>query len=271
MPEPTTTTSSPSTLSHYTKAPIIETTGITKVYKVGKQMITPISDISLQIGYGDFVALFGPSGSGKSTLVNILLGIEKPDIGQVFLKAESFYDFSAEERAMIRLKRFGIVPQNQYWLEHLTILDNVALPLILQGQTWSLARKKAQSILEEIKMGGLTKHRPYELSGGQQQKASIARGLVNDPWIVFADEPTEHLDTESAQEVLDLLVQANQRDRRTVIMVTHDLQFLKVCKKWFFVNDGRIWDIKHQKSPFTSIKEAIGYIEDLDKEGEKEE
>ena len=126
----------------YTKAPIVEAVGLSKVYRIGKQMVSPVSDISFQIGYGDFVVIFGPSGSGKSTLLNILMGVEKPDLGQVLLKGESFYDYSDDERALIRMKRFGLVPQDQYWLDNLRLLDNVALPLLLQGQRRGQAIKK---------------------------------------------------------------------------------------------------------------------------------
>ena len=248
-------------LTHYTKSPILETIGVTKVYKVGDQMVTPISDITLQVGYGDFVVIFGPSGAGKSTLLDVLMGVEKPDVGQVLIKSESFYDLTPEERAMIRLKRFGLIPQDQIMLDQLNILDNVALPLILQGEKLSVAREKARGQLVSFQLAEYTNRKPTELSSGQKQKASIARALINDPWILFADEPTGHLDTRSVEEVMEILVTANRRDQRTIVVVTHDMEFLKHSRKWLFVKDGRLWDIKNYNNPFHNIKEAIDYVE----------
>jgi ABC-type lipoprotein export system ATPase subunit len=241
--------------------PVIEANGISKVYKIGRQMVSPISDISLTIAYGDFVVIFGPSGAGKSTLMNVLMGVEPPDTGEVLLKGESLFQYSSEVRTFIRLKRFGYIPQQHYWLDRLSILDNVALPLIMQGAGWKEARKKAQELLRNIGMEEQQAHKPLELSGGQQQKASVVRALINDPWLIFADEPTEHLDTQSVEDVIQLLLKENKENQRTVVMVTHDLQFLKYATKWLFVRDGRLWDIDHQHSPFKSIKEAVEFID----------
>jgi ABC-type lipoprotein export system ATPase subunit len=228
-------------LDHTTKTPIIEAVGITKVFKIGKQMISPVSDISIQIGYGDFVIVFGPSGAGKSTLINIISGLEKPDIGQVILKGEDLYGYPAEDRAKIRLRRFGFVTQKQYWVDNISIVENIAIPLLLQGKTLAKALPKAQ-------------------------KASLARSLINDPWIIFADEPTEHLDTKSSEEVVKILKDLNENEGKTVIMITHNLEYLQLSKKWFFVKDGRLWDVHKHKDPFGSITEAIKYIGSLKKE-----
>lgn len=246
----------------YSKTPIVEAAGLSKVYRIGKQMISPVSDISFQIGYGDFVVIFGPSGSGKSTLLNILMGVEQPDLGQVLLKGESFYDYNDDERAKIRMRRFGLIPQDQYWLEHVSLVDNVALPLLLQGTKTKPAQQQAIRQLELVGLGDKTANKIHELSSGQQQKASVARALVNEPWVVFADEPTAHLDSKSVTEVMDTLIAAN-RQGLTIVMVTHDLQFLKLAKKWFFVRDGRLWDIKDQKNPFEDIQQAVSYVEQL--------
>ncbi len=252
-----------SELEYHLKAPILEAVGLSKVYKIGKQMVTPIYDISLQIGYGDFAIIFGPSGAGKSTLLNILMGVEAPDVGQVFLKNESFYDYSAEDRAMIRLKKLGLVPQGQLWVDHLTILDNVAMPLLMQGVKQKTAREEAMKLLESMGLADRAKHHPQELSSGQQQKASLARALISKPWIIFTDELTSHLDSKSVEEVTELLVRINREQRTTVVMVTHDLSFLKYSKKWFFVRDGRLFDIKDHRSPFHNIKEALSYVETM--------
>ena len=251
-----------SSINHFSEKPILEAVGLSKIYKVGKQLVSPVKDISLQIGYGDFVIIFGPSGAGKSTLVNILMGIESPDVGEVFLKDESLYKYGSEERAKIRLKRFGIVTQIPYFLDQLSILDNVALPLLLDGESKKNATVKARKLLKSVKMGKFEKFKPRELSGGQQQKVAIARAIVNDPWLIFADEPTLNLDAESVDEVINILLDANKNSGRTIIMVTHNLEFLKYSKKWFFVKDGRLWDAEDSKNPFHNIKEVVGYVKE---------
>lgn len=256
------------TKDYVVKAPIIETLGLSKVYKVGGEMISPVSDVTLQIGYGDFAVIFGPSGSGKSTLMGMLLGLEQPDVGEVFLKGDSLFGYTEEQRTVIRRKKISYLPQTQYWIESMSLIDNVALPLYLLGWRRSKARKKAIGLLTEVGLGAELKHKPTELSSGQQQKAALARALVKDPWIIFADEPTAHLDTKSVEQVTRILLDISERTGVTIIMVTHDLSFLKLSKKWFFMQDGRLWDIKDKHNPFTTISEAINYVEKNEKEKE---
>ena len=248
-------------LDHKVKSPIIETMGLSKVYRLGSEMVTPVSDVSLQVGYGDFAVIFGPSGAGKSTLLNILMGLEKPDLGQVFLKGSSLYDFSEENRTVIRRKKISYLPQAQYWLEHMGMVDNVALPLILLGQSQKQARAKAIEMLEKVGLKDRLKHRPDELSSGQQQKAALARALIKQPWIIFADEPTAHLDTSSVDEVTQILLDSAKTMGITIIMATHDLEFLKLSKKWFLMRDGRLWDIKDRRNPFHDIQQALQYVD----------
>jgi len=246
---------------HEVKAPIIETLGLSKVYKVGGGMISPVSDVTLQIGYGDFTVIFGPSGSGKSTLMSMLLGLEQPDIGEVFLKGESLFGYSEEQRTIIRRKKISYLPQTQYWIESMSLIDNVALPLYLLGWSRSKARKKAIKLLIEVGLKADIKHKTNELSSGQQQKAALARAIIKDPWIIYADEPTAHLDTKSVEQVTQILLDLSIKKGITVVMVTHDLSFLKLSKKWFFMQDGRLWDIKDKNNPFKNISEAINYVE----------
>lgn len=257
------------TVSYQEKAPIIQAEGVSKVRHAGNDLLTVISDVSLTVHYGDFAIIFGPSGAGKSTLLHMLFGIQAPDVGEVLIKNESLYEYSPEERGRIRLLRFGYVPQQQHWIGHLSVQENVAYPLIIQGKSHREANQAAKKFLELVKMDHKAAVRPNQLSIGQQQKVAMARALINDPWIIFADEPTEHLDTQSADEIMQLLLATNREEGRTVFMVTHNLQFLKDTRKWFFMQEGRLWDIRHHKSPFASIKEAVSYIDGIEEEGGK--
>ena len=248
-------------LEHHVKAPILEATGASRIYKVGDNMVTTVSDVTLQVGYGDFAVIFGPSGAGKSTLLNMLMGLEKPDVGEVFLKGESLYGFSEEDRTILRSKRVSYLPQMQYWIEFMNVTDNVALPLILQGMPQRKARVKAQEWLEKVGIGDMAHLSPEDLSSGQQQKAALARALIKEPWIIFADEPTAHLDSKSVEEVTNLLLSSAKDHGVTIVMVTHDLNFLKLSKKWFFMKDGRLWDIKDKRNPFNNIRDVLAYVE----------
>lgn len=256
-----TPSSEQSALEHDIKAPILEATGASRIYHVGQDMITTVSDVSLQIGYGDFAVIFGPSGAGKSTLMNMLMGLEKPDVGEVFLKGESLYGFSEEERTILRGRRISYLPQAQYWIEFMDVVDNVALPLILQGMSQRKARPKAKEWLEKVGLKDVMRNKPYDLSSGQQQKAALARALIKEPWLIFADEPTAHLDSKSVEEVTELLLDNAKQHGITIVMVTHDLSFLKLSKKWFFMKDGRLWDIRDKRNPFNNIRDVLSYVE----------
>ncbi|USN96649.1 MAG: ABC transporter ATP-binding protein [Candidatus Nomurabacteria bacterium] len=256
-------------LEHQVKAPILEATGASRIYKVGGNLVTTVSDVSLQVGFGDFAVIFGPSGAGKSTLLNILMGLEKPDVGEVFLKGESLYGYSEEDRTILRSKRISYLPQTQYWIEFMDVTDNVALPLILQGMSQRKARVKAREWLEKVGLKEEMGLNPDELSSGQQQKAALARALIKDPWLIFADEPTAHLDSKSVEEVTDLLLSSTKEHGVTIVMVTHDLSFLKLSKKWFFMRDGRLWDIRDKRNPFNNIRDVLAYVDSgkADQEG----
>jgi putative ABC transport system ATP-binding protein len=249
-------------VDYQVKAPIIETVGVSKMFKIGNEMVSSVTDVSMQVGYGDFTIIFGPSGAGKSTLMNILMGLEKPDLGEVFLKGSSLYEYSEEERTVIRRKKISYLPPSQYWLEHMSMIDNVALPLILMGTSHKKAREKATEMLVTVGLKDRLKYKPDELSSGQQQKAALARALIKEPWLMFADEPTAHLDTRSVEELTQIMLSAGKTMGITIIMVTHDLEFLKLSKKWLLMRDGRLWDIKDRKSPFNDIRDALAYVDD---------
>lgn len=253
-------------VDYQVKAPIIETVGVSKMFRVGEDIVSSVTDVSMQVGYGDFTIVFGPSGAGKSTLMNILMGLEKPDLGEVFLKGSSLYEYSEEERTVIRRKKISYLPPTQYWLEYMSVVDNVALPLILLGKSHREARRKATEMLVTVGLQDRLKYRPDELSSGQQQKAALARALIKEPWLMFADEPTAHLDTKSVEELTNIMLEAGRRMGITIIMVTHDLEFLKLSKKWFLMRDGRLWDIKDRRNPFNDVRDAMAYVDALPEE-----
>jgi len=179
------------------------------------------------------------------------------------------FGYTEEQRTVIRRKKVSYLPQAQYWVEAMSLIDNVALPLYLLGWRRSKARKKAKELLIEVGLGDDLKQRPDELSSGQQQKAALARALIKEPWLIFADEPTAHLDTKSVEEVIKILLDVSKKYGITIVMVTHDLSFLRLSKKWFFMQDGRLWDIEDKHNPFKNISEAISYIETNDKNEEE--
>jgi putative ABC transport system ATP-binding protein len=194
------------------------------------------------------------------------MGLEKPDVGEVFIKGDSLFEFTEEQRTVIRRKKVSYLPQVQYWVEAMSLVDNVAVPLYLQGCGRSKARKQAIELLIEVGLKDELKQRPEDLSSGQQQKAALARALIKKPWILFADEPTAHLDTKSVEEVTLILVETAKKYGITIVMVTHDLSFLKWSKKWLFMQDGRLWDIDDKHNPFNDIKEAIDYVSRIELE-----
>lgn len=247
--------------THEVSAPILETLGVSQVISIGGKMTTIVTDATLQVGYGDFAVIFGPSGSGKSTLMSMLMGLKKPDVGEVFLKGESLFGYTEEQRTLVRRKKISYLPSTQYWIDDMGLIDNVALPLYLLGWKRSKARKKAVELLREVGLEEQIHLRPEELSSGQQQKAALARALMKEPWIIFADEPTAHLDTKSVEDVTKVMLDTAKKYGITIVMVTHDLGFLKLSRRWFFMQDGRLWDIKDHDNPFTNIREATEYIQ----------
>lgn len=238
------------------KTVVISAKNLVKTFQAGGSDLTVVNDVSFEIESGDFVMFFGPSGCGKSTLLNIICGLEKPTGGKIKIRDESLGDLRDDKLAFYRRTKIGIVFQQFNLLKTMTNLKNVALPLISNGETASKAFHRAAQIL---KMVGLEKHlkkRPTELSGGQQQRVAIARALAANPWIIVADEPTGNLDSKSADEVVEILNILNQRSKRTVIMVTHNPEYLKFANKIFHLKDGQIIksEVNHDQPKIKDIE-----------------
>jgi putative ABC transport system ATP-binding protein len=193
-----------------------------KTFKKGAEAITVLDGLELEIASGSFEALMGPSGSGKSTLLNLIAGLDQPTSGSVSVDGKNLADMSEAQRATWRAQTLGFVFQAYNLMPVLTALENVMLPLLLRGVPRAERKRRAQTALQVVGMGDRLNHYPRQLSGGQEQRVSIARALVNDPAIILADEPTGDLDRERADEILVLLQRLNSEFGKTILIVTHD-------------------------------------------------
>ncbi|QJX01291.1 ABC transporter ATP-binding protein [Frigoriglobus tundricola] len=195
---------------------------VSKVYGAGPNRVDALRGVSLTFGAGEFVAVTGPSGCGKSTLLHLLAGLDAPTSGTVLVNGTDLGRLSEEERAAFRGRTVGVVFQSFNLLDILTAEENVALPLVLAGVPAAAAARRAQEALARVGLGGRTRRRPAEMSGGEQQRVAVARALVSAPVLIVADEPTGNLDTENGRAVFDLLRGVAGENQRTVVMVTHD-------------------------------------------------
>lgn len=201
-----------------------------------------LSGITLDINAGETVAIMGPSGSGKSTLLHCMSGVLTPTSGQVLFKDAVLSDASDSARSRTRLADFGFVFQDHQLLPELSALDNVALPAMLNGNSRSKARAKAQELLNQLGLGSMVNRRPGQVSGGQAQRIAIARALVTSPAVIFADEPTGALDQATGHEVMQLLTAVVQRTGAALVMVTHDSRVADWMERRIEIRDGIIHD-----------------------------
>lgn len=220
---------------------IIHMEDIVKSYQMGKNKLTVLKDVSIEIKRGEFVAVLGPSGSGKSTLMNIIGCIDIADSGKYVLSGQDIKAKNDDELAHIRNREIGFIFQKFNLLPKYTAEHNVAFPLLLRGIDRSKANEKSREILESVGLGDRKDHKPFELSGGQQQRVSIARALVGEPTILLADEPTGALDSKTGEEILDLFAELNQRGH-TIIMITHDLNIAQRAGRIIRMKDGEIYE-----------------------------
>jgi lipoprotein-releasing system ATP-binding protein len=220
--------------------------GLEKAYRKGKSQVPVLRGVDLAVDRGELVAIVGASGSGKSTLLHVLGLLDAPDVGAVRLDGQRIDDQGDRRRDLLRNETFGFIFQFYHLLPELSALENVMMPQLIRHGVWSYRahrgriRKEATALLERVGLGHRLTHHPSELSGGEMQRAAIARALAGDPAIVLADEPTGNLDAGSGQAVLDLLRDLNRERGLTMIMVTHDIQIAQQADRVVRLVDGRI-------------------------------
>jgi putative ABC transport system ATP-binding protein len=222
-------------------AAAIRTDHVTRHYQMGSAMVRAVDDVSISIASGEFVALLGSSGSGKSTLLNLIAGLDRPTSGGIYAHERNLADMSSEDLARHRSHTIGMVFQAFNLLPRMTLEENVELPLRLAAVDRAERAERVSAALERVKLGKRLTHRPMELSGGEQQRAALARALVNRPTILLADEPTGNLDSATGAQIMDLLREINQTMQMTMVMVTHEQpRAQRYAHRMILMKDGKL-------------------------------
>lgn len=219
---------------------LIRIENIWKVYHLGGIELEILKGISLEIAPGNFVVILGPSGSGKSTLLHIIGLLDAPTKGKVFLRGEDTSKLSEDELAQIRGRKIGFIFQQFNLLQNLTALENVMIPMIFQGIPEKERINRAEFLLESVGLKERISHRPFELSGGEQQRIAIARALSNDPEVIVADEPTGNLDSTTGRKIMETLINLHEKEQKTMIVVTHDPTIADYSEQIINIKDGQL-------------------------------
>ncbi len=217
---------------------MIDAVDLKKIYLLGKVEVAALRGVSIHIDRGEFVGIMGPSGSGKSTLLHQLGLLDMPSGGSIRIDGKDVSRLSDEERTTFRLLHLGYVFQDYALVSELNVMENVAIPAIMQGRSLPECNAAAARVLEKVGLGERLDHLVYELSGGEQQRVSIARALVNTPSILFADEPCANLDTENSRTVLELFRTVNRELKQTIVMVSHEQWHMQYFDRVIFIRDG---------------------------------
>ena len=218
---------------------IIETKNLRRTFKVGSETVEALKGVKLSVEKGEFVSIMGPSGSGKTTLMNIIGCLDTPTQGTYYLNNQLVNELDDDELASIRNKEIGFVFQSFHLLAKNSALDNVMLPMKYAGVKEGEAEKRAKDVLDKVGLSDRISHAPSELSGGQQQRVAIARALVNNPSIIFADEPTGNLDSQTGDDVMNLFKELNNQGQ-TIILITHEKDIARQSKRIINIKDGLI-------------------------------
>ena len=231
--------------------PIVEARQISKSYRAEMVVVQALRNVSLEITRGEMVAVMGPSGCGKTTLLNVLSGLDSIDSGEILIAGRPLHSLRDSKRTEYRARYMGFIFQSFNLLPVLSSVENVELPLLVGGMSMDQARKRALAALDQVGLADRASHRPNQLSGGQQQRTAIARALVNEPDIVWADEPTGNLDSDTSREVLDLMTRLNRENGQTFVIVTHDAGVGALANRIIQMKDGEI--VVHSSRPEEAV------------------
>jgi putative ABC transport system ATP-binding protein len=223
---------------------IIELEDLARHYEMGGVTIRALDGVDIQIGRGEYVSIVGPSGSGKTTLFNMIGGLDRPTRGRVYIDGVDISQLDAYELAWLRCRKIGYIFQTFNLIPVLTAEENVSLPTVFAGVPRDEGLERADKLLTSVGLGERLRHRPTELSAGQQQRVAIARAMANDPAIILADEPTGNLDLNTGMEIIDLLHGLNRTRGMTLIAATHDLKMIKASDRIVWMRDGQIEKIE---------------------------
>jgi len=224
--------------------PVIEVKDLYKIYRVGDEKVRALDGVDITIYKGEFCAIVGTSGSGKSTLLNMLAGLEKPTKGEIVIAGEHMEKKNENQLVKFRREHIGFIFQSFNLMPTMDAVENVMLPLTFQGVDKKLRRKRAVKVLEMVNLKKHMKHKPTQMSGGQQQRVGVARALVVNPEIIFADEPTGNLDSRTSEEVMELMKKVVREQKQTLVMVTHDNHLASYADRIFHIIDGKIVKIE---------------------------
>ncbi len=227
------------------KRPIIQVKNLYKVYPIGENRVYALNGVDLTIREGEFCSIVGTSGSGKSTMLNMLAGLEKPTKGEVLIDGYHIEKMNENELVKFRRDNVGFIFQSFNLMGTMNAVENVALPLTFRGESKASREKKAEEMLKLVGLTKQLKHRPTQMSGGQQQRVGVARALVVDPKIIFADEPTGNLDSHTSAEVMELMKKVVKEQGKTLVMVTHDNHLAGFADRIFHIIDGKIVKIEN--------------------------
>lgn len=225
------------------KETVITVKDLYKVYRIGDNKVRALNGVNFTINKGEFCAIVGTSGSGKSTLLNMLAGLEKPTKGEIIIAGEHIENKSESQLVKFRRKHIGFIFQSYNLMGTMNAVENVALPLVFQGVSKKERMKRARKMVHLVGLDKHWKHKPNQMSGGQQQRVGVARALVVEPNIIFADEPTGNLDSATSEEIMALMRRVVEEKQQTLIMVTHDNQLAEYADKIIRIKDGKIIEL----------------------------
>jgi putative ABC transport system ATP-binding protein len=243
---------------------LLETQKLTKKYQMGEVTVSALDGLDFAVQRGEFVAIMGPSGSGKSTLLHLLGGLDTPTSGEIILAGQAYSRMSDDQITRFRRQKIGFIFQFYNLLPTLTAVENVALPLIIEGEAPSSYTRRVQELMERVDLEDRAGHLPDQLSGGQQQRVAIARAFANQPEIVLADEPTGNLDSRAGTAILELLQATCRELQATIVMVTHDPRAASYADRVVFLRDGQVVHSLENGGDGVAVKMIIEVMESLE-------